>query len=224
MAPLLTSPMEVDVVTASTSQSFKTRKVPARTPSRVSFCNDVRVYRHIHLNDMEESERIDCWYSQDELKTIKAECNRTVRLVARGAISPYEDFVSSSSSTATSTFRGLEFRTPDGASARRANKENAWDKVLDEQESQYLTGNFDDDAIARIYHEVSKHCQEAAHLLGLTDAYASGQRNDDDDEVIYGDRCGVKESPGRHEIRHFRKLAQRGIGLPMQSGALSTVA
>mmetsp|Transcript_8383 Transcript_8383/g.20888 ORF Transcript_8383/g.20888 Transcript_8383/m.20888 type:complete len:232 (-) Transcript_8383:365-1060(-) len=231
MAPLMTSPMDVDV---TTSPSFKTRNIPTKASSRVSFCNEVRVYRHIHLNDMEEYERAGAWYSQEELKTVKAECNRTVRKMMRDTRSPYEHCLSPSSASSTSSngstssFRGLEFRTPDGANMRRANKENAWDKVLDEQESQYLSGDFDDEAIARIYRDVSKHCQEAAHLLGLSDSYAARQeeRNDEDNEQMKAkDLCGdAKQSLARHENRHLRRMVFNLANHPRQSEALSTVA
>jgi hypothetical protein len=210
---------DVDVATSTAPQheqcesSFKRRKVPtAKDSACVTFCNDVRVYRHIHLNDMDETELRNAWYSQEELNEVKAECNRTVKLVVRGKLTPY------ASSSSSWTFRGLEFRTPEGANSRRANKEGAWDKVLDEQEAQYLTGNFDDEKIARIYIEVSRHCVEAAHLLGLSDAYAA--QHDDNDREIWSAKSS-SSSFGRHAERQLRRM--RPFADPSH-GALSTVA
>ena len=112
---------------------------------------------------------------------------------------------------------------------RRANKENAWDKVLDEQESQYMTGNFDDEVIARIYRDASQHCQEAAHLLGLSDAYAARQEQEQNDvyneQMKDHDLCDDgKQSLARHENRHLRRMVFNLANHPRQSEALSTVA
>jgi hypothetical protein len=208
---------------------WKTKTVPRRKSTSVSFCNEVRVYRHLHLNDVEESERRNSWYSQDELNKVKAECNRTVKLVTRGKVTPYEECLSASSSPSSSsetpwTFRGLEYRTPEGANTRRANKEAAWDKVLDEQEAQYLTGNFDDETIARYYHEATRHCQDAAHLLGLADAYAARQQYDDDES---GENSLSKVSKTTTSISPHVRRNRPFIGLSnltIRSNAVCTVA
>lgn len=182
MAPLMTTCSMMDVEMSSCPPELvevERRNRPRKLKASVSFDNAVRAYRHLHLNDMDQAEHEASWYSQEELDNIKRECHYTAKLVARGKLLPHDDdlTIQSCSSPTSLTFRGLEYRTPDGANLRQVNKETAWDKVLDEQETQYKMGKYldDDESIARVYQEVSRHCHHAAHLMGLADAYYARQ-------------------------------------------------
>jgi hypothetical protein len=72
-------------------------------------------------------------------------------------------------------FRGLEYRTPEGAERRQNNKYLAWDAVMSEQETQYMMGEVNDEAIAHMYSQVSAACRKAAIILALEDAKTAFQ-------------------------------------------------
>jgi hypothetical protein len=146
---------------------------PAAAKKSVTFHGAVRVYPHLHINDITPFEWSQSWYNDEEISEIKSECTLTVNLVKSGHISMNDDDEnndSSSQSWSTLCFRGLEFRTPEGAQCRRENKYMGWDRVLEEQDAQYARGVFDADAIAQKYNEVSFHCQAQAHAQALEDA------------------------------------------------------
>jgi hypothetical protein len=110
-----------------------------------------------------DREHSDSWYNAQEMEEIHAECMHTLKVVTRGNIH-FSD---------TNNFwclRGLEYGTPEGAKRRQENKYLAWDTVMSEQETQYMMGEFNDEAIARAYSQVSTACREAATILALEDA------------------------------------------------------
>jgi hypothetical protein len=158
----------------ATSMIKKSQQQRPAAKKSVTFHGAVRVYPHLHINDFTPFEWSQAWYSDEEISEIKSECTLTVNLVKSGHLSMNDDENDSSSSRSRSwstlCFRGLEFRTPEGAQQRRENKYMAWDRVLEEQDAQYARGAFDSDAIARKYNEVSFHCQAKAHALALDDA------------------------------------------------------
>ena len=143
-----------------------TTKTSSSAKKSVTFHGAVRVYPHIHINDFTPFEWSQSWYNDEEITDIKSECTLTVNLVKSGHLSMNDDDNDSSSLC----FRGLEFRTPEGAQRRRENKYMGWDRVLEEQDAQYTNGVFDADVIAQKYNEVSFHCQAKAHAQALDDA------------------------------------------------------
>jgi len=66
-------------------------------------------------------------------------------------------------------FRGLEYRTREGARRRQTNKITAITAVLDEQDRQIYEGIWDPEALADVYRQNSAHCIDSAFLLGLRD-------------------------------------------------------
>ncbi len=132
------------------------------TTRQVTFNEAALVYPHLHIRNFTETETSGSWYSVEELDSIKEECHHSVNLSIHGKLRP--DMVNNW------CFRGLEFRTPEGARSRRDNKNLAWNWVLEEQENQYKLGMFDAEEIARKYRKVSVACHEAAHVLALEDA------------------------------------------------------
>jgi len=158
-----------DSETVSCSSTSSRSSCSTRSAKKsVTFHKAVRVYPHIHLNDFEESEMVDTWYSPTDFEEVKLECTLTVKLVAAGKLSKTGN--GDGDMWTNMCFRGLEFRTPEGAASRRENKFLGWDSVLDEQETQYSTGHHDAEAIARKYSDVSLSCQQAAHAMALEDA------------------------------------------------------
>jgi hypothetical protein len=152
-------------------EAFEQQQQPEehRPKKTVNFYGAVRVYPHLHINDVTAVEWSKAWYNEEEIAEIKAECTLTVNLVKSGHLSSIGDDCNEWS---TLCFRGLEFRTPEGAQRRRENKYMAWDRVLEEQDAQYASGVFDADSIAHKYTAVSFHCQAEAHAQGMDDARA----------------------------------------------------
>jgi hypothetical protein len=150
---------------------------------RVSFHNDVRVYPHIHINDLSRSEVANSWYNSEEISGIKSECQLTINLASKGELHKWSNLC----------FRGLEYRTPDGSQRRSANKFAAWDAVMDEQEIQYQNGVQDEDALAQLYIQASKHCQDAAHALAMED-FETVSRLEEPANYIPGNFSMIKSS------------------------------
>ena len=65
--------------------------------------------------------------------------------------------------------RGLESSTFQAQQAKKNNRRDAYDAVLDEQDEQHESDDFDEDAIAELYHEVSASCQMWAHVVAMQD-------------------------------------------------------
>ncbi|KAG7342973.1 hypothetical protein IV203_020918 [Nitzschia inconspicua] len=129
----------------------------------VSFHESVLVYPHLHYKDFSNLELSNSWYNEKEIDNIKVECMQTIQMVVNEG---HHDLDSNN----YWCVRGLEYRTPQGARSRRENKFLAWDAVMNEQESQYMMGEFDEEAIARAYSKVTAACQEAAIALALADS------------------------------------------------------
>jgi hypothetical protein len=125
----------------------------------VSFGPQVAVYFTLHLNDFSDREVKATWYKRDDIATIKAECTATVTMILKAQPLRTDLYCA----------RGLEFRTPRGLQRRQANKRNAIDVVLDEQDRQIDQNIHDAKKLATVYHQVSVRCHEAAHQLGLHD-------------------------------------------------------
>jgi hypothetical protein len=158
-------------------------KAKSKRSARVSFNKGVRVYHHIHIRDISDGEAINCWYKGEEIAKIKAECTLTINLLSGVSSASSRTEAPSAYQISSLCFRGLEYRTEDGADNRRTNKNLGWDTVLDEQESQYLlVGERDEESIARVYSEATRHCREEAYLIGLADAQAVRQEEEEENK------------------------------------------
>lgn len=133
---------------------------------RVSFNESVRVYPHLHYNNFTENELAESWYDDQEMDAIKVECLQTIQLAVNDRLDDNNNFW---------CFRGLEYRTTEGARKRRENKIFAWNAVMNEQETQQMVGEFNDGAIAEVYADASAASQEAAYVLAFSDAKAVQQ-------------------------------------------------
>jgi hypothetical protein len=107
-----------------------------------------------------EEEQEEVWYNRDEYDIIKARNALIVQMMKGGTFEESEEH----------TFRGLEHKLKEGYKKRRANKFNALNAVLEEQDSQYAKGRTDPDSIAEAYRLVSLDAKEKAFLLGSRDA------------------------------------------------------
>jgi hypothetical protein len=110
-----------------------------------------------------EEEQVGVWYSRDEYDIIKARNNLVIKMMKGGTFKESDEH----------TFRGLEHKLKDGFKRRRANKFNALNAVLEEQDTQFARGRADPDSIAEAYRLVSLSAKETAFLLGSRDAEES---------------------------------------------------
>lgn len=110
-----------------------------------------------------EEEQVEVWYSRDEYDIIKARNNLIIKMMKGGTFKESDEH----------TFRGLEHKLKDGFKRRRANKFNALNAVLEEQDTQFAKGRADPDSIAEAYRLVSLGAKETAFLLGSRDAEES---------------------------------------------------
>jgi uncharacterized protein YjiS (DUF1127 family) len=140
---------EIEVRSDKVSQPNLARKV--------NFNETVRVRSAIHLNEMTDDEIADSWFSRKEMSEIKRRMASDIKVLRSGK--PLEG----------STSRGLEYRTLAGATKRKANKENALDAVLDEQERQAMRMIHDPENIRNAYLTVSRACHVEAHALAKSD-------------------------------------------------------
>jgi len=118
---------------------------------------------------VKEVERVDdearsmCWYSKDEYDIIKARNSLIVKMMKTGHFRESDDH----------SFRGLEHKLKQGFKQRRANKFNALNAVLEEQDRQMSMGVAEPEKIARKYRRVSLNAAETAFVVGQRDAEES---------------------------------------------------
>lgn len=117
----------------------------------------------IEFDRLEEEQRENIWYSQDEYDTIKSRNSLLVRMMKSGQFIEGEDH----------SFRGLEHKLKAGFLQRRANKFNALNAVLEEQDRQYNRSVSDPDIIANAYRSVVDNARETACLIALRDSEKS---------------------------------------------------
>jgi isoleucyl-tRNA synthetase len=109
-----------------------------------------------HMDDLPGE---DIWYSRDEYDEIKNRNSNIVRLIKSGDFEENDQF----------SCRGLEHKLKEVFRQRRANKFNALNAVLEEQDRQINRGINDDDLISKAYLTVAAKCQESANTIGFRD-------------------------------------------------------
>ena len=155
----------MQVVAPEQLQQLQEQQTKAK---RVSFHGSVKVWPYLHKNDLSDEERANVWYNESECLSMRAECSHTVQLHKQGKIRK---------DCTLWCFRGLELRTSEGAARRRENKYLAWDTVLNEQETQYVLGDFDAEIIASRYHAITAASRQAALANALQDAEAAAEHH-----------------------------------------------
>lgn len=115
------------------------------------------------IERMDEGTRTLCWYSRDEYDIIKARNSLIVKMMKTGHFRESDEH----------SFRGLEHKLKEGFKQRRANKFNALNAVLEEQDRQMAIGIVEPETIARKYRRVSLNAAETAFVIGVRDAEES---------------------------------------------------
>jgi hypothetical protein len=126
---------------------------------QVRFRDSVSVRPIEHIDDMSVEQVFNVWYGNYDFKEIKQGLLQTVRMLMMNhddnAMIDNDEYCS----------RGLESRTREGAAARRANKWNALNAVLDEQSRQRDLGIRNEKLLCQIY--VAENCQSRLNALTL---------------------------------------------------------
>jgi hypothetical protein len=166
-----------------------------------------------HNVDMKD----DIWYSREEYHIIKARNSIIVRMMKTGRFEESDEH----------SFRGLEHKLKDGYRQRRANKFNALNAVLEEQDRQFAQGVRDSENIAQKYEEVAVWAREMAFVLavkdsedsfsnGYTDSQSCGGRvvrvgNDDDAATEVSDLDTLASEDTNQKKMRIRQIFGRGF-------------
>jgi hypothetical protein len=137
------------------------KSVCANTKKSVCFNPVVHGRAVLHINDYSDEELRSKWYTALEYDAFKVEIWATVLLMTSGGsliLGHGEQYCA----------RGLESATRDGARKKRLNNLHCRRAVIDEQELQNAQGRqCDDQFLAHIYFDCSRHCQYEAHEKAL---------------------------------------------------------
>lgn len=148
----------------------------------VSFSESVDVLEVKHLNDIDDEEREQTWFSKDDYARIKAEIYYHLQRKGSRANPPRrENNTEVLVDTSNFTFRGLE--TKSLQQQRRHNQREARDAVLNEQLFQRTEKSHLPEVIAMLYNVLSFPCQQHAFEVGVQDAktvYSNSSNGDDD--------------------------------------------
>lgn len=157
-------------------------------------CHDVPQKQGVEFNDAElkiheyegvdDEEAFKVWHISEDYAVIKARNSLIVKLVKADCFKESEEH----------SFRGLEHKLRKGYKARQANKFDALNAVLEEQDRQTTRGMCDPELIAEAYLKASSKARETALAVGLRDAAHNSveQQNastDEIDEKVVDDNC-----------------------------------
>lgn len=148
-----------------TSAVVEKKGLKAGLKRNVSFKPSVSVQEIPHIADMKKEEVEATWYSREEFKELKEAVYLVLRKMVNGGLSADE------------CTRGLEHRTPEGATRRKQNKLNAFQVVWNAQESQWEDNISDPEAISIVYQMQTYKSRETSVKLGLHDAMVAKEEH-----------------------------------------------
>jgi hypothetical protein len=148
-------------------------------PKRVHWYHKVQKKRHIQIQDMEDEERQNVWYTETDRKLILAMAKVTVKMIMKEEECDDVDYCS----------RGLEGKTPAGSKRRQKNKMKVRRAVLEEQDIQRDEGILNSDFLGEVSRMCSKDVLQQAHERGLADEDAVREYLNDDS---YGDHSPIQ--------------------------------
>lgn len=194
----------VDFVLASPSSDIISTDDAGSNEKKPSTASPIPQTSVFEYDGPTEEEQVEVWYSRDEYDIIKARNNLIIKMMKGGTFKESDEH----------TFRGLEHKLKDGFKRRRANKFNALNAVLEEQDTQFAKGRADPDSIAEAYRLVSLSAKETAFLLGSRDAeesycYAASPRQRSKKKVSSGSLGLGGGSPSRPRHSSLSDLLQQ---------------
>jgi hypothetical protein len=116
---------------------------------------------------------ISTWYQQCHYEAFKADCQKTIGIIAQDHQHHLDDDEGCLRNNLTDarndiSTRGLEhYVDEERAALQRERRLAAWDLVLDEQMNQDESGDYQPQHIAEAYQEVSVRSQIEAHVKAL---------------------------------------------------------
>lgn len=152
----------------------------------VDFSADIVTHEVEHMEDL-PGEFI--WYSKEEYDAIKGRNAQIVKLIKSGEFEENDDY----------SCRGLEHKLKEIFRQRRANKFNALNAVLEEQDRQINRGGgySDPTLISAAYQTVTVRCAESAHTIACRDYRFSLNYNPD------------KPASGHHHHRNNKGASKK---------------
>jgi hypothetical protein len=161
----------------------------------------------IHVSDYSDEEIGDIWFCQADFVNMKKAFARTVKLVSQGVYQGDDE---------DQCARGLEYRGRSGALARRENKANGLDAVLDEQDRQYSLGIVDDELIRKAFVNSNIHCRLASLKMGIKDHEEAFLIHEDGDAQLFDDELDEDSAFSDEEMDYC------DISLVRKSAAVSS--
>jgi len=134
---------------------------------RTRFFGKVAVRATNHLFDMTDEEIDNTWYSRQDMSSIKSELVNDMRKIISG-----RPLTNNGGGDNNVTLRGLEDCMKikeSGGKSKRNSKKDAIYAVLDLQDEQYLSGEFDPEALRAVYASESEEFTNEAQVLGKID-------------------------------------------------------
>ena len=116
-------------------------------------------HKTVEVEHMDDLPAEFIWYSREEYDEIKGRNSQIVKLIKCGEFEENDQY----------SCRGLEHKLKEVFRQRRANKFNALNAVLEEQDRQINRGIIDPHLISAAYQTVSVRCQESANTIALRD-------------------------------------------------------
>jgi hypothetical protein len=168
----------------------------------VSFAETASVHIIENLQHMSNDELRNTWYRKSEFDEIKKRMIPLIKAMMRGEPTAESDEV---------TFRGLEYRTRQGALRRQHNKVNSYTSVLDEQDRQRHAGVLDIDAIRNVYIQNSAHCLVSARQLGVEDEEVIRGFMDVEPYEAHIEDCSPSDSEDSFSVSSHSQQKLRGL-------------
>jgi hypothetical protein len=201
---------EPAIFPASTTESSRMASTVNKRTIRFSLKSN-QVFSIPHINDMNQHDIHETWYTEAESKNIHNEICRAIRQIGKG------DNVTETDSL---TVRGIECRTQQGTLRRKHNRNMARNAVLNEQYRQYLNGEWDDGLVADASLRVSSHCHCEAYWMGFKDEAAikklKNSSRTENPKYVKADnestikRASIGKEPNETSMRIRRKMNNRG--------------
>ena len=160
------------------SSGRTTAKLTVTCYRRVHFCPMVHVQTGLHLSDYTPSEVKRCWFSEEEVKILKAHSKEVIKALLKciTEVAPVDNSIQegtngvSNKSHSKTCYRGLEpYLLSNKIGTRQQNVRKVWDTVFKEQDRQDAIQACLPAHIAQISRDTSYPCFQIAQKLAQQD-------------------------------------------------------
>ena len=191
---------------------------------RIRFAANDAVYPIVHVNDMTNHELKNCYYSRNEMTSMKQNCADIIEFARyinerkEKQTKHDEETVKNLSGLKLFT-RGLERHVCEKtATLRKERMETSVQDVLEEQHFGNSAGMCCENVIAKLYSQISRPCQQDAYERGLNDeriainAYDNDGEDTDDDEIDNVDEYLSNLKSSKQRNNGVSSLTKNGFG------------